>query len=457
MALKLRHKKWFCLHQSQFLHKEFFMKKMFSLLMLAILLMSSPVWAQCVLGVEANGGDQATMEACKWRVANVYSMYEAKGFKVVLIDKSSKSKVDAALNVALDRKQVTHLTGCGHGNTNVYTGYNQATVFISSDTTLLKKLAGVHVHLLSCLTAQKLGPDMIKQGAASYAGYHPSFYFTWKSTARFFDADAEMDRVFADGLTASQGYQRTINKFNEILKILETEEPDAVQYIVIDRDGLRCMPARAEEDADFSLPLELASRTLYARNPTSGEFVSFAEFQNNAGRAVAYTSLSDEEVKDLAVAKFSKMDRNFELCILSVGRFHRDRIIEEIKRNSELGQMFVAGEKEFLARLNENRWSKTITLRTDANGAITAADKFDVPMTITVKGVKAAWKGTPSSFSNATFALNGEGLFNGVVANGTTYAVKKKLNSGPCQYNLNAVGGPKDTDITVTITYDLGK
>jgi len=411
--------------------------------------------AQCVLGVEANGPDDATKSAYTWREANVYPYYTSKGFKVVILNQSSATKVEDAIN----NNAVTHITGCGHGSPTVYTGYGQATVFSSSNTTLLKKLAGKYIHVLSCLTAQQLGPDMIANGAAGYAGYYPSFYFTWKSTARFFDADAEMDRAFAEGLTPKQAYQRTIDKFNAIMAILQQEEPSAVQYIITDRDGLRCVPGR-EEDAGAMvsiLPLGLASHVLFARNLETRGFITFAEYQGANTRGESFASMTPADFKALVLASYERCARDFELGIISYGRIHRDQIIDEITRDTELGKTFVAMYKNYLQVVTDSRWSKSIKVTTDANGNLVAADKFDVPMTITVTGAKATWSGTPNKFTNVSVALNGETLYNNEVVNGNTYKVSKKVNSGPCDYAIKALEGPKKTEVTITLFFDLGK
>jgi hypothetical protein len=431
------------------------MKRFFALLLSVFLCLSAVGMAQCVLGVEANGPDEATKSAYTWRHANVYPYYASKGFTVVEISQSSAAKVETALS----QNAVTHITGCGHGSPTVYTGYGQATVFSTSNTALLQKLAGKYIHVLSCLTAQQLGPAMISNGAAGYAGYYPSFYFTWKSTARFFDADAEMDRAFAEGQTPKQAYQRTINYFNNIMEILQKEEPDAVRYLVIDRDGLRCFPAREEdsEETESVMPLEMASHILFAQNPATRGYLTFAEVQNSPTLAASFSTMSAADFKALTIAAYEKCPRDFEVGILSYGRIHRDQIIDEITQGTALGNSFVQLEKTFLQTVSETRWSKSITVTTDANGGIVAADKFDVPMTITTTGAKATWSGTPSKFTSVTFALNNTTVYSGEVANGTTYKVSKQVKSGTCNYSINAAGGPKNTQVTVTIYFNLGR
>jgi hypothetical protein len=317
--------------------------KRFAMLLLIVCIGVTSLWAQCVVGVEANGSDQATMEAYKWREANVYPYYASKGFKVVLISQSSKAKLEAALSA----NAVTHITGCGHGNTGIYTGYNQATVLSSSDTTLLKKLAGMQIHLLSCLTAQQLGPDMIANGAAGYAGYYPSFYFTWKSTARFFDADAELDRALAEGVTPVKAFQRAIDKFNAILAILQQEEPSAVQYIIIDRDGLRCMGKRGDEniEAESILPLEYSTYVLFGMNSGTRGFMSFADCKAADVRSIDFSAMTPEEFKMLVVATYERCEKDFELGILSFGKLTRDEIINAVLQDTEIGKSLVELEK----------------------------------------------------------------------------------------------------------------
>jgi len=428
------------------------MKKIFAILLTLGLCLSTLAVAQCVVGLEANGPDDATKAAYTWRHANVYPYYADKGFKIVEISQSSKGKVETALR----ENAVTHITGCGHGSPTVYTGYGQASVFSTSDTVLLKKLQGIQIHVLSCLTAQELGPAMVQNGAKGYAGYYPSFYFTWKSTALFFDADAEMDRAFADGLTPAQAYNRTINKFNEILAILEKEEPSAVRYIITDRDGLRCLPSRDEEQIGSELPLGMANHILFAQNPDTRGFVTFAEYADNS-RSASFASMTPEAFKALVIAAYERCERDFEVGIINYGRIHRDQIIDEIRRGTEVGQTFVELERSFLQTVAESRWSKSITVTTDANGNVIAADKFDVPMTITVTSAKATWSGDANKFANVNVALNTEVIFNAEVVNGTSYKVTKRVPSGTFQYALKATSGPKNTQVTVTLYFNLGR
>lgn len=427
------------------------MKK--TLLFLFILAIGlSTIWAQkTVLGVEANGPDSATIKAYEWRKPNVYDgIYAKAGFKVVLLSQSSKSKVQDALK----NNHITHITGCGHGSPTVYTGYNQGVVFSTGDTALLAQLSKIHVHLLSCLTAQQLGPAMMKQGAASYAGYHPSFYFTWKSANLFFEADAAIDKAFAGGKNAPQAYQETIKKFNEILEILNKQDPEGVKYVVIDRDGLRCMPYLRSE-IEYVLPIEVATRTLFTKDNESGKFVTFADSHDLQVRNT-FRDMDDAEFKNMVLAGYERLEKDFELGILSYGKLTRDQIIEEIRQDSEIGKQLVELDKYFLNTVSQSRWSQSLDVTTDANGCIEHSGEFDVPFAITTSQVKATWTGEPASFQNVNLVFNTETLFDGTIVNNNSYNIVKKVPKGHVTASVKAVGGPKNAKVKVTVYFSLG-
>jgi hypothetical protein len=62
--------------------------------------------------------------------------------------------------------------GVGHGDTGVFTGWGNQTIFYVCD---CKELSGSIVYLLSCLTARELGEDIVRKGARAYAGYSEEF------------------------------------------------------------------------------------------------------------------------------------------------------------------------------------------------------------------------------------------------------------------------------------------
>jgi len=78
-----------------------------------------------------------------------------------------------------------HVWGVGHGSPFVYTLQDmecfiasQGAKYCSYTPDLLKMFGGKVVHLLSCKTAQDLGPALVNEGgAAAYIGYFTSFWF----------------------------------------------------------------------------------------------------------------------------------------------------------------------------------------------------------------------------------------------------------------------------------------
>ena len=59
--------------------------------------------------------------------------------------------------------------GFGHGNSNTFTANSETPVwYVGKDLTHLKDRI---VYLLSCLTANNLGPYIINQGAVGYGGF----------------------------------------------------------------------------------------------------------------------------------------------------------------------------------------------------------------------------------------------------------------------------------------------
>jgi len=100
----------------------------------------------------------------------------------------------------LDRKQpFTKLTfgdliiGMGHGGEDTFTGQNEVTLLEVGkyDPKLVK---GKFVKLLSCECGQKLGPDLIDNGAVSFQGYTEDFLWVM-------DLDY-LSRPWADQLAA---------------------------------------------------------------------------------------------------------------------------------------------------------------------------------------------------------------------------------------------------------------
>ena len=158
------------------------------------------------LGIEA-AWEALTQAAADYRKQSVYPYLQARGFQVDLYEASQAERYYVAADSA--RPNVIYITGCGHGGVDVYTGYFNHPVFAVGGYGP-DEVGGKIVHLLSCLTAQQLGPDFITHGCLAYFGYDQEFIVPLGENANlFFECDSEIDRALADGLTAAQAYDRT--------------------------------------------------------------------------------------------------------------------------------------------------------------------------------------------------------------------------------------------------------
>jgi len=112
-------------------------------------------------------------KTCRWCTHIFYGFKhivdEAEKLKVPFIDlageKAVKEKVLEAINQHPD---YNFIFGTGHGSPSMFTAEYMLPVFTISNVDVLK---GKDVFLHSCLTANRLGPEAIRNGAKSYCGY----------------------------------------------------------------------------------------------------------------------------------------------------------------------------------------------------------------------------------------------------------------------------------------------
>jgi hypothetical protein len=143
--------------------------------------------------------------------------------------------------------------GVGHGDTDVFTGWGNRTIFYVCD---CRELSGSIVYLLSCLTARELGEDIVRKGARAYVGYNEEF--AWVVYDRYTCAyDTYNDRYckwfftpvrvllerIADGATVGEANASSIAEWNfGVSYWLENPENDpnaglVLYYLVWDRDA----------------------------------------------------------------------------------------------------------------------------------------------------------------------------------------------------------------------------
>lgn len=143
------------------------------------------------------------------------------------------------------------VNGFGHGNDLVYTGDETEVIFEIGD---CKILSGRIVYLLSCLTANALGPAIINAGAIAYGGY--KIEWTWMQNnlqvdpyldeyaEGFYKASNEFPNALNRGESVAQARFACIAAYNEWIDIWSTSKAsdeyaaEVVKWLIWDRDGL---------------------------------------------------------------------------------------------------------------------------------------------------------------------------------------------------------------------------
>lgn len=175
-----------------------------------------------------------------YRQQKVYPFMEQQGFKIVRCRGPLARRVDVAPQVV--KPGVIYLTGVGHGFPSSYTGDNFDPIFTEGSYSP-QEVRGKVVHFFSCQTAGQLGPDFVKNGCLAYFGYSENFSYQPDFADLFFECDSEIDRAFAEGLTADEVYRRVIALFNQHIAQLKAtgDNGDLFKASILetDRDLLR--------------------------------------------------------------------------------------------------------------------------------------------------------------------------------------------------------------------------
>jgi hypothetical protein len=123
-------------------------------------------------------------------------------------------------------KRVAYISGIGHGGPDEYTGHNTTTV-LKSGLTEAGEVKGKIVHLLSCLTAQDLGPYLVKKGAKAYAGYYESFYTIPDEPSTpldemglFWECDSTFDMMILTGATVKEAHVATMAMYDAAIDLV---------------------------------------------------------------------------------------------------------------------------------------------------------------------------------------------------------------------------------------------
>jgi hypothetical protein len=155
----------------------------------------------------------------------------------------------------IDQNDPGVIYGFGHGNQTRYTAQHREDIF---NTYECDKVKGRMVYLLSCLTAQALGPMMMEKGAVAYAGFN--IEWTWvaeqdvnknviyvdpyddKLAKGFYESANELMVALCNGLSFIEAVHASVQKYTEWINYwYETGGPDSndcIAWLAHDRDGL---------------------------------------------------------------------------------------------------------------------------------------------------------------------------------------------------------------------------
>jgi hypothetical protein len=225
-----------------------------------------------------NTTDAVTAPFANYRIAHVHPAFAARGFTVTVL--SDHNDVRTQFVPVAKGPNTVYIGGIGHGAYDVYTGdaFNRILQVGMYDPA---EVSGKAIHFLSCETAGKLGPDTVAKGTKSYAGYDENFTFVWDDPATttvnevllFQQADSTFDIVMANGGTAQQAYDATVQAFNAGMS--QVPNTAAASWLKYDRDHLKLLGAPATtvppyRYVRFCYPLDRAAEAALAH---AGEMV----------------------------------------------------------------------------------------------------------------------------------------------------------------------------------------
>ncbi len=143
---------------------------------------------------------------------------------------------------------VAYISVFGHGYDNLVTGQHGETLWQvgSYDP---GEAQGKIIYLMSCLTARRLGPDLVDKGARAYFGYEENFTFMHMPSITdplddpiadvFFQCNSQVDRLVADGLPAGRVFDATKQLFREKYEEYLATDSDVAMTLLHDHDCFR--------------------------------------------------------------------------------------------------------------------------------------------------------------------------------------------------------------------------
>ncbi|KXB08615.1 hypothetical protein AKJ59_00715 [candidate division MSBL1 archaeon SCGC-AAA385M02] len=163
-----------------------------------------------------------------------------------VIDLEAEGATKQNVLEAIDRHDPRFCYMNGHGGPDTFTVQNKEVLMqtCSGDEVLIERV----VLMFSCLTGQRLGPDMVQKGVKSYIGWTVSF--SWiaqdepevdRYASGFFEAVNVMARMLVNGGSASMAMDASMEVWNRWIDYWAASDDDyaslVVQHMVHDRDN----------------------------------------------------------------------------------------------------------------------------------------------------------------------------------------------------------------------------
>lgn len=164
-----------------------------------------------IVSIESDHDD--VIAACaEYRQENLIDDWEERSLPIQKLTGASATRANLAQ--ALGAEDVQFLTGSGHGLIDAFTAFRHERV-LEVGQYAAAEAKGKIIHLLSCSTAEALGPDLVSSGAAAFIGYDVEFMFPLDAPEIFLECDAEIDRTLVEGGTVEDAYDAAVARFEE--------------------------------------------------------------------------------------------------------------------------------------------------------------------------------------------------------------------------------------------------
>ena len=208
-----------------------------------------------VLAIDSNH-EPITKPVYDYREAVVYPYMTSRGLVITKLQ-GSLARRHYVVEEAT-KPDVQYLTGVGHGLFDTYTG-DYGEILFQIGHYDAAEVEGKIIHLISCQAGRDLGPDFVKNGCQAFFGYDENFSYLADKQELFFECDSEIDKGFADGLTAEEVFVRVKQRYDDKIEELETNGSQkslyTASFLETNRDHLRCPSSGGKKWGDTSARL----------------------------------------------------------------------------------------------------------------------------------------------------------------------------------------------------------